>query len=135
MKSASAPPLMCCLKPLMTQESPSRTARVRMPPTSEPAVGSLMARAGVISAAPRGPRGPRLGALERVDPGGGLVRGRVELLDAHALDPTLTECSITLSLSGSAAPAPASAGLLRSVGLRPTPAVSGEHPSVQWESA
>src|SRR5256712_12857434 len=32
-------------------------------------------------------------------------------------------------------PRPASAGLLRSVGLRPTPAVSGEHPSVQWESA
>jgi len=56
MKSASAPPLMCCLKPLMTQESPSRTARVRMPPTSEPAVGSLMASAVVISAAHRGRR-------------------------------------------------------------------------------
>ncbi len=56
MKSASAPPLMCCLNPLMTHESPSRTARVWMPPTSEPAVGSLMARAVVISAAHSGRR-------------------------------------------------------------------------------
>jgi hypothetical protein len=40
---------MNILLPLMTQWSPSRTARVRMPATSEPASGSVTATAHTFS--------------------------------------------------------------------------------------
>ena len=43
-KSASSASLMKRLTPLITYSSPSRTARVRMEPGSEPASGSVWAK-------------------------------------------------------------------------------------------
>ena len=49
MKSARAPLVMKVLEPLITYSSPSRTARVRMPATSEPAPGSEMPSEEIFS--------------------------------------------------------------------------------------
>jgi hypothetical protein len=49
MKSARTPLVMNVLEPLITYSSPSRTARVRMPATSEPAPGSVMPSEEIIS--------------------------------------------------------------------------------------
>ena len=48
--SASWAPEVHTFWPLTTKRSPSRSARVRSPARSEPASGSLMPRAAVISA-------------------------------------------------------------------------------------
>ncbi|EWS62787.1 hypothetical protein Y695_03982 [Hydrogenophaga sp. T4] len=47
--SPCTPLVMNILLPLITQWSPSRTARVRMPATSEPASGSVTATAQIFS--------------------------------------------------------------------------------------
>ena len=49
MKSARTPFVMNVFEPLITYSSPSRTARVRMPATSEPAPGSVMPSEEIIS--------------------------------------------------------------------------------------
>ena len=49
MKSARAPLVMKVFEPLMTYSSPSRRAVVRMPATSEPAPGSVIARQAIFS--------------------------------------------------------------------------------------
>ena len=49
MKSARTPFVMKVLEPLITYSSPSRTARVRMPATSEPAPGSVIPSEEIIS--------------------------------------------------------------------------------------
>ena len=41
------PPVIQCLRPLMTKRLPLRSARVVMPPASEPASGSVMQMAGL----------------------------------------------------------------------------------------
>ena len=48
-RSACMPLVMKILEPLSTHSSPSRTAWVRIPCTSEPAPGSVMARAPTAS--------------------------------------------------------------------------------------
>ena len=49
MKSAIVPFVMKVFWPVRTQSSPSRTAFVVMPPTSEPAFGSVTASAPIFS--------------------------------------------------------------------------------------
>ena len=49
MKSARTPLVMKVFDPLMTHSSPSRTARVRIPATSEPAPGSVMPSEEIFS--------------------------------------------------------------------------------------
>src|SRR5205823_7288140 len=46
-----------------------------------------------------GPQGPLLRALEGLEPGVRLVRGRIDLLDAHTRDPTLIERSLIIRLT------------------------------------
>ena len=46
---ASAAPVMNCFDPLMTNSSPSRRARVRTEAASEPAPGSVSAKAKMAS--------------------------------------------------------------------------------------
>ncbi len=48
-RSPCTPLVMNILLPLITHSSPSRTARVRMPATSEPASGSVTATAQTFS--------------------------------------------------------------------------------------
>ncbi len=49
MKSARGPLVMKVLEPLITYSSPSRIAVVRMPATSEPAPGSVIAMQPIFS--------------------------------------------------------------------------------------
>ena len=53
-KSARVPEVMNILAPLTTYSSPSHTARVRRPATSEPASGSVIANAAIFSPARTG---------------------------------------------------------------------------------
>ena len=55
-KSARAPLVMNILRPLTIHVSPSRTARVVMSATSEPASGSVIAMAPIFSPAIAGRR-------------------------------------------------------------------------------
>jgi hypothetical protein len=50
MKSARTPLVMNVLAPLITYSSPSRTAVVRIPATSDPAPGSVIPRQPIFSA-------------------------------------------------------------------------------------
>ena len=55
-KSARSAWLMKCLVPLMTKSPPSRRAKVFIPRTSEPASGSVIARASIFSPRTQGRR-------------------------------------------------------------------------------